>query len=260
MRSLIILLIVLFGILLYQRIQRNRIERIIKSQEEEISEELPFKVPFKYLITEGETVINTCHRLRKEKTETTPVIFGGYDNFETLLETEFEDSPAEIIQKSLEVNLKNYLDERFAEDFEIDTEMIGDWPMSEVVQPELVAHKELLSGRPLEKVFIGLIPTSKSYEIPAFLNFGGWNECPDSEIHVAIMRYWHEKYGADIISVTPDTVECTVKKPPQTKEEALALAKEQFIYCPDIVFQGTGTISNLAASLINAENWYFWWD
>jgi hypothetical protein len=51
-----------------------------------------------------------------------------------------------------------------------------------------------------------------------------------------------------------------VANPPTTKEDALKLAEEQFVYCEDIVTQGTETIENLAAGLINAKKWYFWWD
>jgi len=39
-----------------------------------------------------------------------------------------------------------------------------------------------------------------------------------------------------------------------------ALAKEQFLYCSDIVEQGAGSIRNLASILLNGRAWYFWWD
>ena len=47
---------------------------------------------------------------------------------------------------------------------------------------------------------------------------------------------------------------------PATKEEALALAWEQFVYCPDIVTQGTETVEVLAAALLNGPVWLFLWD
>ena len=42
--------------------------------------------------------------------------------------------------------------------------------------------------------------------------------------------------------------------------EALDLAREQYAYCPDLVDQGTETLSALAASLLKDEWWHFWWD
>jgi hypothetical protein len=38
------------------------------------------------------------------------------------------------------------------------------------------------------------------------------------------------------------------------------LAREQYLYCGDIVDQGTGTLSRLATALMADDWWYFWWD
>jgi hypothetical protein len=40
----------------------------------------------------------------------------------------------------------------------------------------------------------------------------------------------------------------------------MTVAKEQYIYCADIVDQGVGDISTLAATLIGQNWWSFWWD
>lgn len=74
------------------------------------------------------------------------------------------------------------------------------------------------------------------------------------------MRYWRDRYGARIASMTDDVVEFTVDAPPSTQQQAYALAWEQYAYCADIVDQGTQTLSNLAAGLIDADAWFFWWD
>ena len=57
-----------------------------------------------------------------------------------------------------------------------------------------------------------------------------------------------------------DIIEMSVAHPPRTRESALIVAREQYVYCSDIVDQGVGTISNLAATLLNGRIWYFWWD
>ncbi len=51
-----------------------------------------------------------------------------------------------------------------------------------------------------------------------------------------------------------------VKQRPQTREAAIDLAREQYVYCNDIVDQGVGTLSVLAAVLMESDWWYFWWD
>jgi hypothetical protein len=60
--------------------------------------------------------------------------------------------------------------------------------------------------------------------------------------------------------MTGDVLELSVARPPSTDQAALALAREQFRYAPDIVQQGVGDVETLAASLKNGHVWYFWWD
>lgn len=38
------------------------------------------------------------------------------------------------------------------------------------------------------------------------------------------------------------------------------LAREQFAFCEDIVYQGVGSIPALAKGLEQSTVWYFWWD
>ena len=56
------------------------------------------------------------------------------------------------------------------------------------------------------------------------------------------------------MAVTSDTIELSVSNPPKTREDALKLAEEQFIYCEDIVLQGTETLEALATELLNSKN------
>ena len=122
------------------------------------------------------------------------------------------------------------------------------------------AHLDLLEGKPYASVGIALLPIRHSWEAFALLNWGGWNACPLPEENCAAFRYWGERYGAKIISITHDIVECTVERLPKDPEEALELAEEQYAYCTDLVDQGTGTLENLAASLLVSHTWFFWWD
>jgi Domain of unknown function (DUF4253) len=51
-----------------------------------------------------------------------------------------------------------------------------------------------------------------------------------------------------------------VTRRPQTRSDALALAREQYMYCPDNVDQGLGTLNAFAAHLMANPWWDFWWD
>ena len=89
--------------------------------------------------------------------------------------------------------------------------------------------------------------------------FGGWNECPLPEDHIAVAKYWYEKYGAVPAVITEDVLEFSVPAPVK-REEAQALAWEQYLYCADIVVQGCESIGLLADILSKSTTWFFWWD
>jgi len=116
------------------------------------------------------------------------------------------------------------------------------------------------NGIHLNPWWMGIVPASEPWQIPLSLAYGNWNDCPNPIVHAAMCRHWHETSGANLVAVGADTVEFMVRKPPCTPEAALLLAKEQYLYCTDIVDQGIGSISALAASLIDNTTWNFWWD
>lgn len=108
-------------------------------------------------------------------------------------------------------------------------------------------------------VVLAEIPVKNPWEVFAWLPFGGWNECPANEDHMAVAKYWFEEYGAAPALMTHDVLEFSLPAPvPQ--EKAMELAWEQFTYCSDIVEQGVGTIGRLADGLARSNYWYFWWD
>jgi hypothetical protein len=109
-------------------------------------------------------------------------------------------------------------------------------------------------------VHLGLIELDEPWTLFTRLGFGDWNACPTPAEHAALHRHWAAQFGAEPAALTVDTVECLVARPPVDKAPALALAAEQQAYCPDIVEQGVGTTAALAASLLAAPVWYFWWD
>lgn len=216
--------------------------------------------PFELIEVAGKDALNTCLKLREQNPRTfTPVILGSRDEL-SLIEDNFEinETPlAQILETSTRVVPDEFFADRKADYENID---MGEWPVERAPIDGISADKNTLSGRFHESVVIAKVPTAHSYEVPAYLRLGGWNECPGPEEHVAILRRWHSLYGAEVVCVTKDVIECTVVRPPTSKEAAMKLAEEQFLYCTDIVDQGVGSISNLGASLVNAKFWYFWWD
>jgi hypothetical protein len=216
--------------------------------------------PCEIIRTPGSKCLEVYYSLI-DKQQLYPVILGDQHEYERLMEN-FEDSSdsfESIIQAAELIDPKKWFVEQASKDEDLYQVDIGDWPLDPEVM-ELSAHLDTLSRKPKSEVLIGLLPVKESWEVPAFLKLGGWNDCPFAQEHAAIYRYWASKWGAKVTCVTDDVVEFTVTKQPETREDALQLAREQFIFCTDLVFQGTQTLSNLAAALKVSKTWYFWWD
>jgi hypothetical protein len=104
-----------------------------------------------------------------------------------------------------------------------------------------------------------LVPTQNPWEAPAWLHFGGFGHAPKVAEQTAMLQSWYLRYGAEPILLSRDVLEMRVMRPPQTPEQALDLALEQFYFCDDIVYQGTGSLEALACTLHQVPTWYFWW-
>jgi len=217
--------------------------------------------PYEKIAVKGVDALKRVEKLRKDG-GITPVILGSEESVE-LLEENLESNtqtPEQIIAASEKISFPQWFHDRVAEDAEYYVEPRGEWPGKGAQKVQITSHLNLLTGKPYKEVYIALIPTPISWQVPAYLKAGGWNECPNPEEHTAVFKRWEERYGCKVACVTGDVIEMTVENPPATRETALDLALEQFIYCPDIVHQGVETIENLASTLCDGKVWYFWWD
>ncbi len=227
----------------------------------EQQEPLPESWPYELAEVPPDKALRTWAALRQEGAgKFLPVIHGNRWEFGKMAEAAGlnEDSVDVILERGRSASFSAFMDKVVAMAPEIYADPdLGEWPKEAATPYEVFA---LTAPAPGKTAIIGKVPTSQSWELPGFLKFGSWNDCPWPEEHMAAFRHWEELYGAEIVVVTHDTIECRVRNRPKDKDSALALAKEQYIYCPDIVDQGVGSISALAAVLMVSDSWYFWWD
>jgi hypothetical protein len=191
-----------------------------------------------------------------------PVIIGDEESASRLVEIWDDDFSFDLSRRlALEMNPKTWFQQRFDDDPEA-YESLSDetiYPNGAFPMDQLHAGFDH-AGKPLKEVFIAQLPTADYWTIPLHLRFGSWNACPEPSEHAMMAKHWGELYGAKIAAVTADTVEYTVERQPKSAEEGAVLAREQYLYCSDIVDQGVGSVMTLCEALRDSTRWFFWWD
>ncbi len=222
---------------------------------------------FKQLCIAGEKALESLesHRMNFAVTGKYPFLIGDAEELERVKEAaEYnKETPDEIIEESYNIDLDQWVKARRAEleEFEFNPDdVLGVWPGLIEDKGGICLHKKDSYGRVLPEVFLGMADIKEPWQLPAELKFGGWNDCPNPEIHCALFRKWQAEFGAQITGISGDVIECTVLNPPLDQETAVELAWEQYWYCADIVDQGCESINNLAAALLESPYWFFWWD
>jgi hypothetical protein len=218
--------------------------------------------PFELHRVPGTEAIGKLQELRAQR-RGVPLILGDEATFERIaenMELNSNTSTEQFLESAKRIDPIKWLNDREAEDFDYYAIDAGPWPEGDSSNNSLSAHRDVLTRKPHAEVLLTVLPAEESWMAPCYLRIGNWNSVPTADAHAALFKYWHEHCGATVACIADDVIEFTVDKPPRTKDEALVLAKQHYIYCADIVHQGVGTVEGLAAALLNASVWYFWWD
>jgi hypothetical protein len=229
-----------------------------------VAADVAITLPYPHVTVAGSQALATWERLRGEG-KGWPVIIGDDEALMLVaegLEDNADQEPAAILAAAARIRLPADLEKHFADEYGADAEMPeqGSWPPIADAQPGLTVASDILTGKPLERVHIIILPITDGSEAPAYLCWGAWNACPPPELHVALLRSWNARYGTELVGLSGDVLNLRAARRPATRDEAMALAGEQYLYCSDIVDQGTMTLAPLAASLMDGDWWFFWWD
>lgn len=153
-------------------------------------------------------------------------------------------------------NGQEILRKRF-EEIKEDYRQNGDWE-TEVIgvdeNTEGMNEFEIIGNEPL---YLVEVPVKEPWQVFVYIPFGGWNECPNAGEHIAVAKYWYEKYGASVAYISNDLIEYHLPQP--ATGDTMSLAEEHMGYCSDCVFQGT-SLTSLASQLKKSTIWYFWWE
>lgn len=198
----------------------------------------------------------------------TPVVVFVDDTLEETIEMAIEDAEsAEEYAKSVlsndHTNGKALLSERYAElessygsELNLDNESLDKWFSVPSNDDDLTFLPDI--SRHGGEAYLVKVPTKNPYEIFAWIPFGGWNDCPDTDEMIAVCKHWYENYGAVPAMITHDTLTFYLERPVDSKETTVNLAKEQCAFCSEVI--GMGGIGSYAAMTYNGCSWNFWWD
>jgi Domain of unknown function (DUF4253) len=76
-------------------------------------------------------------------------------------------------------------------------------------------------------------------------------------------QHWNEKYGADICAFGNGTMEFRVERPPADVHDALALVREQMLFCDEglnDLIAAPEFFREMVLHLPKERYWLFWWD
>lgn len=200
-----------------------------------------------------------------EKNGYTPVILVPNGHLLEMIDCNYEDNDGveNYRAKVLNADISNgeaILKQRFEANMEMFDEDFGDEDIYGEYSDGIKPTSCFLSTEKAEELILVKIPATEPWKVFAWIPFGGWNECPDTEDMMAVCKYWYEKYKAVPAVISSDELQMYVPDPINSREETLRVAEEHYAFCNDTVDQGTGTIKALASSILNSSVWYFWWD
>ncbi|MBT3166487.1 DUF4253 domain-containing protein [Streptomyces sp. Vc74B-19] len=145
----------------------------------------------------------------------------------------------------------------------------GSWPglaspETTVADPDTTAADvaDALIKNSLGSPRIALVPVGRAADLPAAIGWAGpVNYENDVARLCAVLRSWEVRFGVQVVALSYARLDVSVAAPPQTLDEALAVAAEHFAFCPDNIWQGYETIRLYAEeALVGNTHWTFWWD
>jgi hypothetical protein len=216
--------------------------------------------PFELVKVPGAQVADAWQELRSRE-GVAPVLLGGRESASEILQGLHDsDGTGASALRGLSLDLAAWMAQRVAgrPDYYQAPGINAPWNgKARPIMGFVPAHDH--AGVPYAEVFFALVPVGEAWRVPVYLGGSGWNECPEAAVHLAFFKRWFERYGAVVTTMADAVIELHVERPPATLEEAQVLAYEQFVYCPHIVYEGLGTLGNVAGVLVNRPRWYFWW-
>jgi hypothetical protein len=107
---------------------------------------------------------------------------------------------------------------------------------------------------------IGLVAAGRPADVLPVIGWGGLANRGESLLPLtAVLRSWEDRFGARLIDVGYADLRLLVERPPRTLDAAQYIAAEHVVLADECI-EAFRDIPNIAARLVNAPIWTFWWD
>jgi hypothetical protein len=220
----------------------------------------------------GETALKTWHTLREQHATTGlwPVLLGAdagvVDQLTWRVSILAEDAPG--IPQVSEVTPAPELFVQWLGDPKHD-DYLGDVPRhlakleadSATIRARLEARPDAAAVRAVkgDRVHLALVPAAAGWEVPALLAWAAGESLDMTGAdHLSVLHFWHESYGAEVVAMGLDQLECLVSDHPTDARGAFELAVQHYAYCPALMDNLAPAMGALAATLFG-RHWYFDW-
>lgn len=187
--------------------------------------------------------------------DTDTCFYDSLDDTALYDDEKFSQWKAEMLNRNYDHG-QAYLRERFEatkEEYQKD----GGWEDEVVGTEEAINPINDFDFADGSNIYLIEVPVKEPWQVFAYIPFGGWNECPDSDEQMVVAKYWYEKYGAVPAHFSNDMIQYYLPKP--VTDDTMSVAEEHMGYCEDIVLQGDN-LATLAATIKESTVWTFWWD
>ncbi|MEW6737065.1 MAG: DUF4253 domain-containing protein [Acidobacteriota bacterium] len=158
------------------------------------------------------------------------------------------DEVAKAIQEHRIYNLQDL------ESWFFNWEIAANGSLALQIEPQQLYYLDWFVPPQYDDIALVFLPTSYSWEVPAFLSWYG-AECTSSELVVALLRDWSDRFGAEIVCHYSTMLQLVTSRLPSSPAEAMRLAVEQYVIAPDTVVGGI-SIRDHARALLHTHRWF----
>lgn len=126
--------------------------------------------------------------------------------------------------------------------------------------PGLVAFigtQNSLADPPAVGVEVVVAPGQSQFDILRVAASDAVNYGMETEDLVRELQSWDQEFGIDIYAAQTDVIQLRLKHMPKNLRQ---FASRVYDFCPDIVDQGTETISMLERAISETREVFLWWD